>query len=167
MDTIECILTRKSVRKFENKKVPKEIIKKIIECAIAAPSARNTQPWKFIIIDEKNILEKIPLINPNAPSSEHSIGIVICAKPQADYVFWPQDCAAATYGILLSLHAYGLGGVWTGIYPREERMENFRKLLDIPKEVFPFAFIPIGYSKDESKKKERKNIDEMIHYNKY
>jgi nitroreductase len=169
MDFLEFIHTRRSVRKYQDTEVPMETIKEIIAAGTSAPSAGNQQPWHFIIITEKKLLIRIPDIHPHAKMAEDApVAVLVCADPSLEKHkgYWVQDCAACTQNILLAVHAKGLGAVWTGVYPREERMENFRKLLKIPDNIIPFALVPMGYSVQEPSKADRYK-EERVHHNKW
>ncbi len=148
MEALEAILTRRSVRKYTNKTVSEEVVKEILEAAMNAPSAGNEQPWQFIVITDRQILNEIPRIHPYAQmASQAQLAILVCGdlNLETHNGYWSQDCSAATENLLIAAHAKGLGAVWTGVYPREERVDAFRKLLNLPNHVVPFALIPIGY----------------------
>ncbi len=162
MDLIEVINTRRSIRKFEDKKVTDELVQKILAAAMNAPSAGNEQPWQFIVITDRSILEKISKIRP------FTLGILVCGDLTLEKYqgLWMIDCSAATENILLAVHSLGLGAVWTGIYPMQDRIEKYRKLLNIPVNVIPLAFIPIGYPAQKPPLQDRFKKD-RIHYNKW
>ena len=169
MDTFEAILTRRSIRKFESKKVSNEMIEKILEAGMNAPSAGNEQAYQFIVINENNILEEIAQKCPHAAMTRQaSAAILVCGDLTLEKYkgFWPTDCAAAVQNILLAARDLGLGTVWTGAYPIEERVETYRTILNLPENIVPFALIPIGYPAEEFKKADRFNADK-IHYNKW
>lgn len=164
MDMLELIHTRRSVRNYDDKDVPIEVIKEIIEAGTSAPSAGNQQPWHFVVITDRAVLKKVPDIHPHAKMAEEAhAAILVCGDPTLEKYpdFWVQDCAACTENILLAVHAKGLGAVWTGIYPREERAESFRELLNIPNHIIPFAFIPMGYCVQELKRADRYREDRV------
>jgi nitroreductase len=166
MDTLEAILTRRSIRSYESKPVEERLVKKIIEAGMSAPSAGNEQPWHFIVIKDREILAKVPEFSPHAHMiNQASLGILICGDPDLEKHkgFWVQDCAAAVENMLLAIRALGLGAVWTGVYPKEERVRGFKELLGLPKRIIPLAFIPVGYPAEESKKEDRFK-PERIHY---
>ena len=170
MDTIETILTRRSIRKYkENFKIDDEDIKTILKCGMHAPSARNQQIWHFVVIDDQNILNQIPKIQPYSNMIKNaSLGILICAdlniEKSSDY--WVQDCSAATQNILLASHALGLGAVWLGVYPRQERVDGIIDLIKLPNNVKPLSLISIG-KPNESIKSEDRFIENRIHINKW
>ena len=153
MEAIEAILTRRSIRKYTADKVSDEMVEKLLEAAMAAPSAGDQQPWHFIVIRDRATLDEIPRLHPYAQMvKEAPVAIVVCGDTRSvKYkAYWPQDCAAATQTLLLAAHACGLGAVWCGVYPKEERMHPFRELLGIPEGVFPFSLIAVGHP-DEKK----------------
>ncbi len=151
MDAMEAILTRRSIRRFEKDPIPDEIIEKILKAAMYAPSAGNQQPWHFVVIRDRETLDKIPSVHKHAlMAKEAQAAILVCGDAKLDKHdgMWVQDCSAATQNLLLAAHALGLGGVWCGVYPRGPIIEGLRELLDLPDHVYPFALIPLGYPKE-------------------
>ena len=119
---------------------------------MAAPSAGNQQPWHFIVIRDRAVLNAIPGFHPHAGMALHApVGILVCGDPALEKHpgYWVQDCAAATENLLLAVAAKGLGAVWCGVYPKPERVEGFTRLLGIPAPVTPFAFVPDRPSRRE------------------
>lgn len=158
MELIEAIKTRRSIRKFQNRPVSEELINFIIDAAMMAPSAGNQQPWHFVIITDREKLDAIPSFHPYCSMVlQAPVAILICGEstcvPWPD--FWAQDCSAATQNMLLAARDKGLGSVWAGIYPVEERMAGFRKLLSIPEHIYPFALVPVGWTVGEFVSAER------------
>ena len=150
MEAIDAIMTRKSVREFEDRPIAKEIVEKLLAAGMQAPTARNGQPWQFVVVADKEALSRVKEFSQYAAmASGASAGILVCAdtanEKSRDY--FAQDCAAASENILLAAHALSLGGVWTGVYPNEKKMEGFRKLLGIPAHIAPVSFLVIGHPK--------------------
>jgi nitroreductase len=169
METLETINTRRSIRKYENKKVSDSSIQNILKAAMNAPSAGNEQPWHFIVIDEKDILQKIPSISPYAGCAQDAVvAILVCGDVEQEKFegFWVQDCSAAVENMLLAIHDLGLGAVWTGIYPMLDRVEGFREMFSLPKNIIPLALVPIGYPAQKSCPVDRFKKD-RIHHNKW
>ena len=165
MDAIEALLTRRSIRRYTSEPVPDELIRKILEAAMSAPSAVNEQPWHFVVIRNHNILDQIPKFHPYSKMlPQAQVAILVCGDMKLDKSggYWVQDCSAASQNILIAAHASGLGDVWTGIFPREERVTNIRKLLGIPDEVIPLSLIAIGYP-EESKPRAKRFNESRIH----
>lgn len=169
MDALEAILTRRSIRRYTAEPVAEDLIKKLLEAAMYAPSAHNQQPWQFIVIQDRQVLDKIPEFHPHSSMLKSApLAILVCgdsSRFKSPY-FWPQDCAAATQNILLAAKALGLGTVWMGVYPRENLMEGMRTLFKIPEGVVPFSLIAVGYPAEEKLRPERFD-EQRIHYNRW
>lgn len=164
---IDAILKRRSIRRYSGDPVNKSDIKLLLKAAMYAPSARNQQPWHFIVIHDRALLERISAIHPYAgmlPGAE--LAILVCGDEEMELSsgYWPVDCAAATQNILLAAHSLGLGAVWLGVYPRKERQEGIGKLFSLPSHVHPFALISLGQPAEEKKFPERFK-EERIHHN--
>jgi nitroreductase len=169
MDTFEAILTRRSIRKYENKPISDDQIKELLNAAMSAPSAGNQQPWHFVIMDDKNIFKELPKFHPSSEMlMDAQKAILVCGDLKLDKHkdMWIQDCSAATQNILLAARAIGLGSCWLGVYPREQRIQNLRNLLNIPKNVIPFSIISLGYPAEKQKEVNRYK-DSRIHINKW
>jgi nitroreductase len=163
---MEAILSRRSIRKYTNEPVPNEIIKELLKAAMSAPSAVNEQPWHFIVIKDRKLLDEIPKIHPYSQMLRGaSVAILVCGDLQLEKAkgFWHIDCSAATQNLLIAVQAKGLGAVWVGCYPREERIKPLQKLLGIPDHVIPFSLIPIGYPAEQKTPANRYN-ESRIHY---
>ena len=148
MDAMEAILSRRSIRKYNKKPVSDKKVKVFLKAAMSAPSAGNEQPWHFVVINDPQVLKTIPSFHNHAQMlKEASVAVLVCSdkKLEKHGEMWVQDCAAATENILIAVQAEGLGAVWLGIYPREERITGVRKLLNIPEHVMPFSLVSIGY----------------------
>jgi nitroreductase len=150
MEAMDAIMTRKSVREFEDRPLPDGAIGKLLAAGMQAPTARNGQPWHFVVVTERENLARVKGFSQYAAMAETApAGILVCAdtKNEKSREYFVQDCAAATQNILLAAHALSLGGVWTGVYPDETKMDGFRKLLGIPGHIAPVAFVVVGYPK--------------------
>ena len=167
MEALEAILSRRSVRKYTARRVPEPALKRLLQAAMNAPSAGNEQPWQFVIVTDRNILDEIPKFHPHsAMLKEASVAVLVCGDLQLETHkgYWVQDCSAATENLLLAAHAMGLGAVWLGIYPREERVAGLRKLLGIPDGIVPFSLVPVGYPAEQKTLADRYNA-ERVHKN--
>jgi len=166
---MEAIFTRRSIRKFTCRRVPEEALLEVIRAAAAAPSAGNEQPWHFVIIDQRKTLDSVPHYHPHAEMMrEAQAAVVICSDLRMDKHdgMWVQDCSAATQNLLLAAHAQGLGAVWVGLYPREDRVAKTRALLRLPDNVVPFAIVPLGFPAESKAADDRFRLD-RIHRNKW
>jgi len=152
MEALEAILTRRSVRRYTARPVPEAFIQEILAAAMRAPSAGNEQAWQFVVITERPLLDEIPRFHPYADMvRQASVAILVCGDLGREKYqgYWVQDCAAATQNLLLAAHAKGLGAVWVGVYPKEDRVERMRRLLGLPRHVVPMALIPLGYPAEQ------------------
>jgi nitroreductase len=147
MEVTKAILSRRSIRKYADEPVSDEDIDALLRAAMHAPSAVNEQPWHFVIIKNRNILDVVPEISRTAKMVKDApLAIAVCADKKLEKYpgLWPLDCSAATENILLAATARGLGAVWTAVYPFEERIKGIQKLLNLPADVIPLCVIPIG-----------------------
>lgn len=150
-DAYMNIIRRVSVRRYSDKSVSSEQVSAILHTAMSAPTGVNKQPWEFIVVDNPELLGQLAEALPYAKMAAHApVAIVVCGNKDrfldgVDDVLWEQDLSAASENILLAAHAIGLGGVWTCIYPHEERMAPVRSILNLPDNMVPFNLIPIGH----------------------
>jgi nitroreductase len=164
MEALEAIHTRRSIRKYEDKPVPEELVQKILAAAMMAPSARDARPWQFIVIDDREILAAIPRICPNAPMAARApAAILVCGDLSLEKSpgYWVIDCAAATQNMLLAAHALGIGAVWTGVHPREQRVEGLRRLFKLPENVNPHSLVVLGYAAERPASEDRYRADRV------
>ncbi len=167
MDKLTYILDRRSIRRFSEQKIDKETIKLLLTAAMYAPSAVNKQPWHFVVIDQRQMLDQIMEIHPHAGMLQTaSHGIVICGDEllQHDDGYWVVDCGAATQNLLLAAHTLGLGACWVGLHPREGRKASFSELLELPSHVKPFALVALGYPREEKPRPERFHADKVKYH---
>ena len=169
MGGADVIFQRRSIRSYTSEPVEESLVKRILEAAMAAPSARNEQPWHFIIITERELLDRIPDYHPYAGMlAEAPVAVLVCGdvREEKHPGMWVQDCAAATQNLLLAAHAKGLGAVWVGIHPREDRIEPLRSLIEMPETVVPFALVPLGFPAETPEQEDRFR-PELIHMNRW
>lgn len=169
MDVLECIITRRSIRDFLERDVSEEDIQKILKCAMYAPSAGNQRPWHFVVIKSRETMMRITQFHPHSmmlKSARCAIAVVADTEIEKHKGYWVQDCSAAVQNILLSVHYLGLGAVWLGIYPREERINGLSKLLNLPSNIVPFAVVAIGYPAKIPEQPDRFE-ENRIHYEKW
>lgn len=148
MELFDAIMNRRSIRKFTEESVTDKQVSRILEAAMMAPSAGNAQPWQFIVVRDKKIQTGVSKINKYASfASKAPVGILVCGDLSLEKFpgYWVQDCSAATQNILLAAQDLGLGSVWTGIYPMEDRIAGFKTLFNLPDPVIPLGYIVIGH----------------------
>jgi nitroreductase len=146
---IENIHSRKSVRKYiANRPVSKEDLLTLVKAGMAAPTAKNAQPWAFVVLSERSTLDGLAdaLIYGKMLKAAPS-AIVVCGNLEKDANgdLWMLDCSAATQNILLAAEAMGLGAVWATIYPYKDRLTAVAKALELPAHIVPLCVIPVGY----------------------
>ncbi len=149
-------MQRKSIRRYEKTPVSDDMLESLLRSAMQAPSAVNQQPWRFVIIKNKDLLEKLSTVSKGAwPLKEAPIGILTVFKDdfkRKEMV--PQDMAAATQNILLEATHQGLGAVWIGVYPRAERMDEIKSILNLENGE-PFSLIALGHPAEDQTIKPR------------
>ena len=162
MDTFEAIIKRRSVRNFTGESLPQEHLEKIVDAGRWAPTGWNKQPWDFIVITERGMIEQLSIA---AKWMEHA-GAIIAVVLDPSAPFWMEDGSAAVENILLACTAMGYGSCWLegDTIPMEEK---FKPLLNIPAEKKLFTLIPIGVSKSWPTAKKKKTLEEVIHWEKF
>ncbi|MCL2570349.1 MAG: nitroreductase family protein [Firmicutes bacterium] len=148
----EIIKKRRSIRKYDpNGVITDEQIKVMLEAAMLAPSAVNSRPWEFIVVRNREVLNKITEYHPYAQMLKTApVAIIMTADPnvlngtRVNMEMWQHDCGAATQNILLQAAAMDIGTCWCGLHPSNERMQSTRELFDIPANRVPFCVIAIG-----------------------
>ena len=162
---IDLLRTRRSIRKYTDQEISNHQLETIIKAGMYAPSAVNKQPWHFIIFRDKNTIGKITGYHPYATMLKHApAAILVCWDEKLQHAgYGPVDCSAATQNILLAAHALGIGAVWVGIYPREQRIKATHELFRLPENIRPFSIVPVGFS-EESKNQPDRFRPERIHY---
>ncbi|WP_018306537.1 nitroreductase family protein [Desulfitobacterium hafniense] len=164
---MKAIFNRRSVRKYEDKPVEREKIEKLLRAAMQAPSAGNQQPWEFIVIEDKKTLKKLSEASPYSKMVANSAATFVLLSRTEGLKFLgcsPQDMGAAAENLLLEAVELGLGAVWLGIAPVEERMNYIKNMFNLPGNIEPFALIPVGYP-DGQKNEFVDRFDETrVHY---
>ncbi len=166
---MNAIFNRRSIRKYTKQEISEEIIEQLMRAGMAAPSAGNQQPWHFIVIKDKDTLYAIPKFHPYAQMlREADCAIVVCGDLvlETNKHFWVQDCSAATENILIEATDLGLGSVWIGVHPDQDRVKPLHALLGLPQTVIPLSIIALGYPTDNKAATDRFN-PKRIHQNKW
>jgi nitroreductase len=166
MELFEAIYTRRSIRRYSQKKIENNLVDKIIFAGMYAPSAVNKQSWHFIIFNDKDICKAIIQIHKSSSMlNEADKAILICYDEylQHDEGYGVIDCAAAAQNMLLAAHALELGACWIGIYPRKERIIQLKKIFGLPDHIVPFAIISLGYPAETKTTPDRIKLDRIRH----
>lgn len=169
---IENIMTRTSIRDYTDQSVDDATVETLLRAAMAAPTAVNNQPWQFVVIRDRAVLDSLPgQIRSMRMLSKAQLAVVVCgdmsrAMEGEGREYWIQDCSAATENLLLAAHALGLGAVWCGVYPQEAKIELLTKTLALAPGIIPMSLISIGYPAENSAPKDKWH-PEYVHYEKY
>ncbi len=165
---LDFIFNRRSVRSYEAREIPKTTIRDLLEAAMAAPSACCKDPWHFVVVEQRDMLEAIAEGLPNGKIlGSAAVGIVVCGDTeqahdgQISYLL--QDCSAAIENLLLAAEKLGLGACWLGVHPREERVEHIRNLLGMPANVVPVSAIALGWPRQKAAPRTRYQ-DTAVHW---
>lgn len=163
MDALEAIKTRRSIRRYKKAPVPQEKLEKILDAGRWAPSASNLQPWKFIVLSDFEIREKVAkLLAWGKFLAEAPLGIAVVVDPSVSS-HPVEDGSIAAYSILLAAHAVGLGGCWLNPSAVEEEV---KEILGIPKEERLISVMSIGYPA-EAASSTRKELKDSTFTNRY
>lgn len=164
MDFFEAIKNRKSVREYSDKVVEKTLIEKIVDAGRLAATARNEQPWEFVVTSDKGILKKICDMCPNGPFIKDASHLI--AVFSKDTKYYIEDCSAATENMLLAIEALGLGGCWVA-GDKKPYVEDIRKIFKVPEGYKLVSMVSVGYPKNTEKPHPKRPIKEVLHWEKY
>jgi nitroreductase len=149
-EALRPILERRSCRKYTDQPVSGETLNVLLRAGMVAPSAHNSQPWEFLVLRDEALKAAVSELGPYwGMLKDAPLGILVLANLEgykaSKKEFFIQDCSAATENILLAAQAMGLGGVWLGLYPNEERVAGVRRVCGIPEAIIPVTLMSIGY----------------------
>lgn len=173
-DALECIMTRYSLRSYSPEPVNDSITEKILRAGMAAPTAMNKQPWEMVVVTGQALKDSLSQMSRGTSMMKDApLVIAVCANSdrfidgETDRNgFWIQDCSAATENMLLAAHALGLGGVWCGVYPVEERVDKVKAILSLPDSVVPLNVVAFGYPEAADTPKDKWEPS-RVHYNRF
>ncbi len=164
------IMTRTSIRRYQEMPVEEEKVEQLLRAAMAAPTAGDKRPWEFVVVTDREILNGI---SENVRAIRHAanapLAIVVCGNmdktfPGDGLDYWVEDTSAATENLLLAAHALGLGAVWCGIYPMQERVTLLKEFLHLPDNIVPLNVVTIGYPAETPAPKDKWDSS-LIHRN--
>jgi nitroreductase len=158
------IFGRRSIRAYAPQAVSDEAVQKLLEAAMAAPSAAATDPWRFVVVKNREMLLRIADALPYGKMvGSAALGMVVCGDLEAAHdhqlSYLLQDCSAAIENLLLCAHVLGLGACWLGVHPREQRVKALQDILKLQVSVIPVACIAIGYPAETKEPRTRFNPD--------
>jgi nitroreductase len=168
---LKAIFERRSIRKYTEEPVSDDDLNILLKAAMAAPSAGNRQSWEFIIIRDSEVLNAMIDYHPSGGYNmlgHAPLAIVVCgdAKKEMYESLWIQDCSAATENILIAAQSLGLGAVWLGVHPMEDRIAKIKKLLGLPEKIIPLSVVSVGHPAEKKGPSKRFDKD-RIHMNKW
>lgn len=171
MDALATILERRSCRVYQDKPVSEDVIHNLLKAGMYAPSAMNSQPWEFLVMQDAQKKEAVShIVSYWSMLKKAPLGILVLARVSGYHAkpdeFFIQDCANSTTCILLAAHAQGLGGVYLGLYPHEDRMSKVREIYEIPDDIIPFSVVSLGYPDNVSQPHNTFHTH-MVHRDKY
>lgn len=169
MSILSTIQARRSIRKYSDKPVEEEKLESVLEAARLAPSAKNMQEWKFIVVHDEDIRKRLVEEAIQQPFVGEAPIILVACGTEADSVMkcgqsrYTVDLSIATSYMILEAHAQGLGTCWLGSFDEEKTKE----ILEIPEYVRAVSITPLGYPDESPEQRGRKGIDEIVCYDKY
>jgi len=171
LEKVNWILGRRSIRVYKPGSIDDQTVTTLLKAAMAAPSAVAKDPWRFIVIRNKETLGKIAGCLPNGKMiASAALGIIVCGDIESAHdrqlSYMLQDCSAAIENLLLCAHLLGLGACWLGIHPREERIKKIREIFSLPQTIIPVSGISIGIPGEVKEPRTRYN-PAYVHYEKW
>ncbi|MBQ1533747.1 MAG: nitroreductase family protein [Erysipelotrichaceae bacterium] len=172
MDSLENILNRTSIRKYTDRQIADEDLHRILEAGMAGPSCVNSRDWSFLVVRDRETLNKVAEANgrPAQPLKGAAAGILVCGDLNRSFQgapdYWIIDCSIAVQNMILAAHALGIGSVWLGTWPQMDRVKKQQELFGLPEQIVPHSIIAFGYPAEE---KERKGFyeEDRVHYEKW
>ena len=170
-EQLRFIFGRRSIRVFAPRQLEDSAIHKLLQAAMAAPSAVAKDPWRFVVIRDRTVLSRIAAVLSNGQMlTSAAAGIVVCGDltvahdRQLSYLL--QDCSAAIENLLLCAHVLGLGACWLGVHPREQRMRTLSEALCLPTSVVPVACVAVGFPGEQKEARTRFKA-EYVHFDRW
>ena len=174
MELMKGLLTRRSVRQYQNKPIDKETIRRIIKAAQHSPTAHNRQPWEFLVIEDREFMAELRYIQRwSSFAKDAACVIIVCGdieksfsrnKEDEQWTFIDVDCAIATQSLMLAAWAEGIGSCYCGAAPMQKVVDALHKKLNLPQNLRPFAIVPLGYPLEDPKQPEDRFDEAKIHW---
>jgi len=170
-EALANILGRRSIRAYQDRPVADDLVRALLEAAMAAPSAVARDPWRFVVLRSRAVLAEVAAGLQNGKMlAQAGVGFAVVGDLEAAHdrqlSYLLQDCAAAVDHLLLAAHALGLGAVWLGVHPRTDRIEHVRRVLSVPEPLLPIACVAVGHPAE--RKPARTRYDEAkVHHDRW
>lgn len=173
MDAIQNIMNRISVRQYSDREISEEALRTILEAGMAGPSCVNARDWSFIVVRDREMLNKMADANgrPAQPLRTAKVGVLVCGdlerafKGAPDY--WVVDGSIAAQNMILAANAMGIGSVWLGTWPQMERVQAQAELFGLPETQIPHSIVAFGCPSGESTKEKLTWEPDRVHYEKW
>jgi len=168
---LNWIFGRRSIRIYSPGEITEPTVTKLLQAAMAAPSAMAKDPWRFVIVRNPEMLARLASALPGGKMlASASLGIAVCGDLEAalegHWSFLLQDCSAAIENLLLTAHGLGLGACWVGVHPGEQSLREVKQLLALPVSIMPIALVSLGYPGEEPGARTRYH-PEYVHFDKW
>lgn len=164
METFDSISKRASVREYQSKPIPKDILEKLVDAGRRAPTARAVEPWEFVVITDKETLQKLGRIATSGSFVKDATGcITIFCK---DTKYYLEDGCAATENILLTAQDLGLGACWIA-GDKKPYAGEVSRLLGAPSELKLVSLISLGWPREEAEQVKSRKLEDVIHWEKF
>ncbi|MBP7275218.1 MAG: nitroreductase family protein [Kiritimatiellae bacterium] len=147
MNTMDALVTRRTIRAYQPDRVPPELVDRWLRSAMRAPSSADARPWQFVVVSDRATLQRLDAAMPKCDMLKTApMAILVVADPSREKIpgFLPQDCACVTEYLLLAIHDSGYGACWIGVHPVPDRERVCREILGIPETIIPFALLTLG-----------------------
>jgi len=172
MDAIECIKTRRSIRKYANKKVTDKVLRELVDCARHAPASHGAQSWEFVLVRDSVTKEKLSKIHKWGGFVKDAQAVIVVCYDKGKLKFSPSDIinpSLAAENILLAAHSIGLGACWVFVkeYDDPDVEQKAKELLGIPENIGVLCMIPVGYPNEKPVGKKLREIDDVLHLEKW
>jgi nitroreductase len=163
---LQFVFGRRSVRVYSPGEVSEAVVTQLLQAAAAAPSAMTKDPWRFVIVRDRQMLGKLSSLHPGAAMlATAALAIVVCGDLEAAFErnvsYLVQDCSAATENLLLAAHALGLGACWVGVYPGEPVVKRVKEWLALPGPIIPLAVVSLGQPGEQLEPRTRLNPSQV------
>lgn len=176
MNGIDTIMTRKSVRRFSDRRIGEEELRTILKAGMSGPSCTNARDWSFIVVRDRETLAKMAEANgrPAEPLKRADVGILVCGDLERAFPpapeYWVIDGAIAAQNMTLAAHALGIGSVWLGTWPQMDRVQRQAELFGLPESAVPHSILALGYPAEEERPGPRPKPEweeDRVHFEKW
>ncbi len=170
MDALECIRSRISVRRFSDREISDEVLHAILEAGMSGPTAVNARPWSFIVVRDPETLNAMADGNGRAaqPLRGAKLGILVLGDLERAYKnapdYWVVDGSIAAQNMILAAHAMGVGSVWLGTWPQQEKIAAQAALFNLPETQVPHSIIAFGYPEAPDDKQKLLYEEDRVHF---